>query len=91
MILADSDGVRYTCTVFRSFVVGPSDHHITFPLPDKNIVSLRTRTPRPRLRGEAGGASRAADTDLHSILVGAAHPGRECSFVFDKGMDRFAR
>ena len=47
MILADSDGVRYTCTVFRSFVVGPSDHHITFPLPDKNIVSPRTRTPVP--------------------------------------------
>ena len=47
MILTDSDGTRYTYTVFRSFVVGPSDYHVTFPVPGKNVVSLQTCTPVP--------------------------------------------
>ncbi len=47
VILTDSDGTRYTYTVFRSFVVGPSDYHVTEPVPGKNIVSLQTCTPVP--------------------------------------------
>lgn len=41
VILTDSDGTRYTHTVFKSFVVGPSDYHVTKPVPGKkNVVSL---------------------------------------------------
>ena len=47
VILADSDGTRYTYTVFRSFVVGPSGYHVTLPVPGKNVVSLQTCTPIP--------------------------------------------
>ncbi len=47
VILTDSDGTRYTYTVFASFVVGPSDYHVTLPTPGKNIVSLQTCTPVP--------------------------------------------
>ena len=47
IILTDADGTRYTYTVFKSFVVGPSDYHVTFPVPGKNIVSLQTCTPIP--------------------------------------------
>ena len=47
VILTDADGSRYTYTVFRSFVVGPSDYHVTEPVPGKNIVSLQTCTPIP--------------------------------------------
>ncbi len=47
VILTDSNGSRYTYRVFRSFLVGPSDYHVTFPTPGKNIVSLQTCTPVP--------------------------------------------
>ena len=47
IILTDSTGTRYTYTVFRSFVVGPSDYQVTFPVPGKNVVSLQTCTPIP--------------------------------------------
>ena len=47
VILTDVKGAHYTYTVFRSFVVGPSDYHVTFPVPGKNIVSLQTCTPIP--------------------------------------------
>ena len=47
VIFADANGTRYTYTVFRSFVIGPSDHHVTFPALGKNIVSLQTCTPIP--------------------------------------------
>ncbi len=47
VMLTDSDDTRYTYTVFRSFVVGPSDYHVTEPVPGKNIVSLQTCTPVP--------------------------------------------
>ncbi len=47
VVLTDADGTRYVYRVFRSFVVGPSDFHVTFPTPGKNIVSLQTCTPIP--------------------------------------------
>ena len=48
MVLTDSNGTHYTYTVFRSFVVGPSDYHVTLPVPGKqNVVSLQTCTPIP--------------------------------------------
>ena len=47
VVLTDANGTRYTYTVFRSFVVGPSDYHVTEPVPGKNVVSLQTCTPIP--------------------------------------------
>ena len=47
VILTDADGTRYTYTVFRNFVVGPSDTYVMGPVPGKNIVSLQTCTPIP--------------------------------------------
>ncbi len=44
VILTDSDGTRYTYSVFTSFVVGPYDYHVTEPVPGKRIVSLQTCT-----------------------------------------------
>ncbi len=47
VMLSDADGTKYTYRVFRSFVVGPSDTYVTFPVPGKNVVSLQTCTPIP--------------------------------------------
>ncbi len=47
VILTDANGTRYTYTVFRSFVVGPSDTYVTLPVPGKNVVSLQTCNPIP--------------------------------------------
>ena len=47
VILTDANGTRYTYTVFKSFVVGPSDTYVTSPMPGKNVVSLQTCTPVP--------------------------------------------
>ena len=47
VILTDAEDTRYTYRVFRSYVVGPSDYHVTFPIPGKNVVSLQTCTPVP--------------------------------------------
>ncbi len=44
VILTDANGTRYTYRVFRSFVVGPSDYHVTRPIGGKNVVSLQTCT-----------------------------------------------
>ena len=44
VIIADADGTRYTYRVFRSFVVGPGDYHVTEPVPGKSVVSLQTCT-----------------------------------------------
>ena len=48
VILTDASGTPYVYRVFRSFVVGPSDYHVTEPVPGKkNVVSLQTCTPVP--------------------------------------------
>lgn len=44
IILADSEGKRYTYTVFRKFRVDPSRYDITQPIAGKSIVSLQTCT-----------------------------------------------
>jgi sortase A len=44
VILSDSNGTRYTYTVFREFRVYPSDYSVTQPIPGKSIVSLQTCT-----------------------------------------------
>ena len=44
VILTDADGTEYTYAVFTSFVVGPSDYHVTEPVPGKSVISLQTCT-----------------------------------------------
>ncbi len=44
VILADSDGTRYTYRVFKSFVVDPDAFYVTKPVPGKSIVTLQTCT-----------------------------------------------
>ncbi len=63
VILTDSDGTRYTYTVFASFVVGPSDYHVTEPTPGKNIVSLQTCTPVPTFEERLVVQAELADVD----------------------------
>ncbi|AHY45585.1 sortase [Rubrobacter radiotolerans] len=42
IILTDSNGTRYTYTVFNEMRVSPTDAHVLDPTPGKNIVSLQT-------------------------------------------------
>lgn len=44
VILTDADGTTYTYAVFTSFTVGPSDYHVTEPVPGKSVISLQTCT-----------------------------------------------
>lgn len=44
VILTDADGTTYTYSVFKSFTVGPSDYHVTEPVPGKSVISLQTCT-----------------------------------------------
>ena len=44
VILTDTDGTKYTYSVFTSFTVDPSDYGVTEPVPGKNVVSLQTCT-----------------------------------------------
>ena len=42
--LTDYNGTKYTYNVFKTFVVSPSDTHVTETLPNKNILTLQTCT-----------------------------------------------
>ena len=42
--LTDADGTKYTYKVFKTFVVSPSDTHVTDTEPGKNILTLQTCT-----------------------------------------------
>jgi sortase A len=42
--LTDANGTKYTYDVFKTFVVSPSDTHVTDTEPGKNIVTLQTCT-----------------------------------------------
>jgi sortase A len=45
VILTDTNGTRYTYSVFRSVILNPDDaSYITRPVPGKSIVSLQTCT-----------------------------------------------
>gem|GEM_PF-536881 len=44
IFLTDSDGTRYTYTVYENLVTGPYDWTVTEPIPGKNIVTLQTCT-----------------------------------------------
>jgi sortase A len=44
VILTDSDGARYTYSVYRSFVVNPDALYVTKPVPGKSVVTLQTCT-----------------------------------------------
>ncbi len=44
VILTDTDGTKYTYSVFTSFTVNPSDYYVTEPVPGKSVVSLQTCT-----------------------------------------------
>src|SRR5215203_316501 len=42
--VTDADGTKYTYNVFKTFVVSPSDTHVTDTQPGKNIITLQTCT-----------------------------------------------
>jgi sortase A len=42
--VTDARGTKYTYKVFKTFVVNPSDTHVTKPEPGKNILTLQTCT-----------------------------------------------
>ena len=42
--VTDANGTKYTYNVFKTFVVSPSDTHVTETEPGKNIVTLQTCT-----------------------------------------------
>lgn len=44
VILTDSNGTRYTYSVFDKFVVNPDAYYVTQPLAGRSIVSLQTCT-----------------------------------------------
>jgi sortase A len=44
VILTDSNGTRYTYSVFKSFVVAPDAFYVTKPVPGKSVVTLQTCT-----------------------------------------------
>lgn len=44
VILTDANGTTYTYTVFKEFVVNPSDYAVTQPVPGKSVISLQTCT-----------------------------------------------
>lgn len=44
IFVTDSEGTRYTYKVFKSFVVSPSDTHVTDTASGKNILTLQTCT-----------------------------------------------
>jgi sortase A len=44
MFLTDADGTRYTYKVFKTFIVSPSDTHVTASESGKNILTLQTCT-----------------------------------------------
>jgi sortase A len=42
--VTDADGTKYTYNVFKTFVVNPSDTHVTDTQPGRNILTLQTCT-----------------------------------------------
>ena len=44
VILTDSNGTKYTYSVYKSFVVNPDALYVTKPVPGKSVVTLQTCT-----------------------------------------------
>ena len=44
VILTDSNGTRYTYSVYKRFVVNPDAIYVTKPVPGKSVVTLQTCT-----------------------------------------------
>ena len=44
VILTDSNGTKYTYSVFKSFIVNPEALRVTKPFPGKSVVTLQTCT-----------------------------------------------
>ena len=44
VILTDSNGTKYTYSVFKSFIVNPDALRVTKPVPGKSVVTLQTCT-----------------------------------------------
>ena len=44
VILTDSNGTRYTYSVYKSFVVNPGSLYVTEPVPGESVVTLQTCT-----------------------------------------------
>jgi sortase A len=42
--ITDANGTKYTYSVFKTFVVSPSDTQVTDAQPGKNIVTLQSCT-----------------------------------------------
>ena len=46
-IRIETSGREYTYKVYDRLVVRPEDYWVTYPVPDKTVVSLQTCTPIP--------------------------------------------
>ncbi len=44
VILTDSNGTKYTYSVYKSLVVNPDALHVTKPVPSKSVITLQTCT-----------------------------------------------
>ena len=44
VILTDSDGTKYTYSVYKSFMVDPDATYVTKPVPGKSVITLQTCT-----------------------------------------------
>ncbi len=44
VFVTDASGEKYTYRVFKEMVVGPTDLHVTDPVPGKNVVTLQSCT-----------------------------------------------
>jgi sortase A len=44
VILTDSNGTKYTYSVYKSFVVNPDALYVTKPVPGKSVITLQTCT-----------------------------------------------
>ena len=44
VILTDSNGTKYTYSVYKSFVVNPEALYVTKPVPGKSVITLQTCT-----------------------------------------------
>ena len=44
VILTDTNGTRYTYSVFESTIINPDDSYVTQPVPGKSVITLQTCT-----------------------------------------------
>ncbi|MDQ3966660.1 MAG: sortase, partial [Actinomycetota bacterium] len=47
IVVKDREHKEYTFRVYDSMTVQPEDFWVTYPIPDKTVISLQTCTPIP--------------------------------------------